>query len=57
MTQVQKWKCFSEESFGVECETVFYVEGEYGIKPNCPECGDDKHTKSQGFKEVTDIIE
>lgn len=51
MEELQKWMCVSTVSFGNDCDTVFYVEGEYGVNPCCPECGSDKAMECLGVVE------
>ena len=51
MITLQKWHCVSTVEFEDECDTTFYVDGEYSIDPNCPECGRDTAVKCMGFSE------
>ena len=59
LIQVQKWVCrkIDEENPHEEvCDTIVYVEGQYSLPPNCPECGSDKAMECHGdkyFEEVT----
>ncbi|MDP4087428.1 MAG: hypothetical protein Q8934_22960 [Bacillota bacterium] len=48
---LQKWHCVSTVKFEDECDTVFYVEGEYNLNPNCPEWGNDTAVECLGVME------
>jgi hypothetical protein len=55
LIKLEKWVCKSTVKFEEECDTVFYVEGEYNFPPNCPECGRDSLVKCLGTKNYLEV--